>query len=100
MTLDTPKISELVVFKAEILLGIPEEHLYFRPLAVRLEDSGSFPPDLIGGEVHRISGKLVVVVAYQDSDLADPFEVHRFGEHMVDSLADPDIPERHRGKTG
>ncbi len=32
MTLDTPYISELVVFKPKILLGIPKKRFYFRPV--------------------------------------------------------------------
>ena len=100
MTLDTAKISELVVFKAEILLGIPEKRLYFRSLAVCFQDSGSFPPDLIGGEVDRISGKLFVVIAYQDSHLVHSLEVYRFGEHLLDALADPDLSECHIRDSG
>jgi hypothetical protein len=84
MTLDSQKISELVVFKAQILLGIPEKRLYFRPVAVCFEDPGSFPPDLIGGEVDGVSGKLFVIIAYQNSNLAHPLEVCRFEEYMVD----------------
>jgi hypothetical protein len=63
MTLDSPKISELVVLKAKDLLGIPEKRLYVPPLAVCLEDSGSFPPDLIGSEGGRRTRKRLIVIA-------------------------------------
>ncbi len=73
MTLDTPKISQLIVFKPEILLGVPEKRLYIPPLGVCLDDSGPFPPNLVSGEVSRRAGELIIIVADQDSDLADPF---------------------------
>ncbi len=98
MTLDTPKISELVVLKAEILLGIPEKRLYVPPLGICLEYPGSFPPDLISSEVGRRTGKLFVVIADQNSDLTDSLEVHRFGKDLIDSIADLHLPKRFPGQ--
>lgn len=73
MTLDGPKISELVVLTAEVLPGIPEKSLDLPPFAVCFDDSGPFPRDLVGGEVRREPGKILIVIADQDSDLTDSF---------------------------
>lgn len=97
MTLDTPKISELMVLKAEILLGIPEKHLNVPPLGICLESPGSFPSDLISSEVSGGTGKLFVVVADQDSDLADPLEVHSLGKDLIDPIADLHPSKRFSG---
>src|SRR5208337_3734628 len=99
MTFDTPKISELVVLKAEILLGISEKRLYVPPLGVCLEDSGSFPPDLVDSEVGRGTGKLFIIIADQDSDQTDPFEIHRFGEDLIDPITDLHPPKRFSGQS-
>ena len=93
MTFDTPKISELVVLKAEILLGIPEERLYVPPLGICLEYPGSLPADLIGSEIGRRTGKLFVVIADKDSDPTDPFEIHSLGKDLIDPMADLHSPE-------
>ena len=93
MTFDTPKISQLIGLKSEILLGIPEKRLYIPPLGVCLDDSGPLPPNLVGGEVSRGARKLLIVVADKDSYLTDPFEVHRFGEELIDPIPYLNLPE-------
>ena len=100
MTLDSPEISELIVFKTEILLGIPEKRFYFSPVTVGLEYPGRFPPDLIGGKVDRIFGKVFFVIADQDPNLTHPLEVDRLGKHLVNTLPDPDFSECRLGKGG
>jgi hypothetical protein len=42
----------------------------------------------------------LIVIAYQNSDLPHSLEVHRLGEHLVGTLADPDLPECNLGKSG
>ena len=98
MTFDTPQISELIALKAKILLGIPEKHLNVPPLGVCLEYPGSFPPDLIGSEIGRRTGKLFVIIADQNSDLTDSLEVHRLGKDLIDPIADLHHPERLPGQ--
>jgi hypothetical protein len=67
MTFDTAKISELVALRAETLLGIPEKRLCVPPLGICLDYPGSFPPDLISGEVGGKTGEVFVVIADQDT---------------------------------
>jgi hypothetical protein len=98
MTFDTPQISELIALKAKILLGIPEKHLDVPPLGVCLEYPGSFPPDLIGGEIGRRTGKLFVIIADQNSDLTDSLEVHRLGKDLIGPITDLHHPERLPGQ--
>ena len=100
MTLDIPKISELIVFKTDILRGIPEKCFYLRPVAAGFDYPGRFQPDLIGGEVGRIFGKVFFVIADNYPNLADPLEVDRFGKHLVNTLSDPDFSECHPWKSG
>ena len=88
-----PKIPELVVLKAEILLGIPEERLDVPPFGICLEYPDSLPADLIGSEIGRRTGKLFIVIADKDSNLTDPFEVHSLGKDLIDPIADLHSPE-------
>ena len=99
MTLDTPKIPELVVLKSEVLLGIPEEHLYGPPLGVCLNDSRSLPPNLVSGKVSGRARKFLIVVADEHSYLADPFEIHCLGEDLIDPIPYLNPPERFSGQS-
>lgn len=98
MTFDTPKIPELIVLKAEILLGIPEKRLYVPPLGICLEYPGSLPADLIGSEVGRRTSEFFIVIADQDSSLTDPFEIYRLGKDLIDPIADLHPPKRFPGQ--
>lgn len=98
MTFDTPQVPELIVFKAEILFGIPVEPLDFRTSSVCGENPARFPLEIVRGKICGLTLKLLIVVADHNPDPSDPFEIERFRESPVWCLTHHHLPEGVPGK--